>query len=118
MEARPPKGDWCKFDHVYIKTTTLTQKWTNKVKEKTFEIVRIWKQKQFCKKTKHSDENGPPQAKNFFGFAKSFSKFAKGIYETFDRNLLNLAIFIVVVVFSTVQFIFFYVLLAVISEEP
>ena len=108
MEARPSKGDWCKFDHVYIKTTTLTQKWTNKVKEKTFDKVRIWKQKQFCKKTEHSDENGPPQAKNF----------AKGIDETFDRNLLNLAIFIVVVVFSTVQFIFFYVLLAVISEKP
>ena len=45
MEARPPKGDWCKFDHVYIKTTTLTQKWTNKVKENTFDKVRIWKQK-------------------------------------------------------------------------
>ena len=104
MEARPPKGDWCKFDHVYIKTTTLTQKWTNKVKENTFDKVRIWKQKQLCKKTEHSDENGPPQAKNVFGFAKSFSKFVKGIYETFDRNFLNLAIFIVTV--------------AVISEEP
>ena len=26
MEARPPKDDWHKFDHVYIKRTTLAQK--------------------------------------------------------------------------------------------
>ena len=37
MEARPPKGDWHEFHYVRIKTTTLTQKWTNKVNGKTIE---------------------------------------------------------------------------------
>ena len=41
MEVRPPKRDWCKFDHVYIKTTTLTEKWTNKINGKTFEVYYL-----------------------------------------------------------------------------
>ena len=42
MEACPPKGDWCKFDQVHIiKTTTLTQKLTNKVNGKTFEVYYL-----------------------------------------------------------------------------
>ena len=41
MEARPPKCDRHKFGHVYIKTTTLTQKWTNKVNERTFEAYYL-----------------------------------------------------------------------------
>ena len=38
MEARPPKGDSRTFDHVYIKTTTLTQALANNVNGKTFEV--------------------------------------------------------------------------------
>ena len=41
MEVCPPKGDWHKFDLVYIKTTALTQKWTNKVNGKTFEVYYL-----------------------------------------------------------------------------
>ena len=36
MKVHIPKGDWHKIDHVYIKTTTLTQKWTNTVNGKIF----------------------------------------------------------------------------------
>ena len=39
IEAQTPKGDWRKSNHVYIKTSTLTQKWTNKVNRKTFEVI-------------------------------------------------------------------------------
>ena len=56
------------------------------------------------KKSERREENSPPQAKRFLGFAKRFSEFAKRIYETCDRNFFNLTI-IVVVVFSIVQFI-------------
>ena len=59
------------------------------------------------KKSEHSEENSLLQAKTFFGFVKRFSEFANRIYETFDHNLLNLAIVIVVVVFSIVQLILF-----------
>ena len=41
IEARSPKGDWRKFDHAYIKTTTLSQKWLNKVNGKTFEVYYL-----------------------------------------------------------------------------
>ena len=41
MEVCPPKGDWCKFDHVCIKTTTLIQKRTNKVNGKTFGVYYL-----------------------------------------------------------------------------
>ena len=41
MEVCPPKGDRRKFHHVYIKTTTLTQKWTNKINGKTFEVYYL-----------------------------------------------------------------------------
>ena len=41
MEVCPPKGDCHKFDHVYIKSTTLTQKWTNKVNGKTFKFYYL-----------------------------------------------------------------------------
>ena len=37
MEARPPKGDWHEFHYLHIETTTLTQKWTNKLNGKTIE---------------------------------------------------------------------------------
>ena len=52
------------------------------------------------------EENSPSQAKNFLGFVKRFSKFARGIYETCDRNFFNLALTFVVVAFSIVQLIF------------
>ena len=39
------------------------------------------------------------------GFVKCLKEFAKGIYETCDRNVCNLAIIIVVVVSSIVQFL-------------
>ena len=64
MEAHPPKGDWCKFDHVYIKTTTLTQKWTNKVNRKTFEIYYLspWGTKNSVKQKLMAElcKNSPP----------------------------------------------------------
>ena len=64
MEAHPPKGDWCKFDHVYIKTTTLTQKWTNKVNEKTFEVYYLspWGTKNSIKQKLMAEvcKNSPP----------------------------------------------------------
>ena len=44
--------------------------------------------------------------KKFLGFVKRFSKFARGIYETCDRNFFNLALTFVVVAFSIVKFIF------------
>ena len=46
---------------------------------------------------------------------KHFSEFVKGIYETSDRDFFNLAL--IAVVFSIVKFIYFYVLLAIISDE-
>ena len=52
--------------------------------------------------------------KTFSGFVKRFGEFAKGIYEICSHNNFNLAL----IVFSSVQFILFYVLLAKISEEP
>ena len=47
------------------------------------------------------------QAKKLLGFVKRFSEFKKGIYETCDRNFFNLALIIVVVIFSIVQFVLF-----------
>ena len=41
------------------------------------------------------------------GFEKRFSELEKGIYETCDRTFFNLALIIVAVVFSIVQFIVF-----------
>ena len=49
-----------------------------------------------AKKSDYSKENSLPQAKKCLGFGKRFSKFAKGIYETCDRNFFNLALTIVV----------------------
>ena len=46
------------------------------------------------KKSKHSKENSLPQGKKFVGFVKCFSEF-------------NLALTIVIVLFSIVQFILF-----------
>ena len=46
--------------------------------------------------------------KFFRGFVKRFSEFAKGIYEKCDRHFFNLAIIIVVAVFSVVQLIFYF----------
>ena len=65
------------------------------------------------KKFERSEENTPPHAKLFFGrggggFVKRFSEFAKGIYEKCDRHFFNLAIIIVVAVFSVVQLIFYF----------
>ena len=70
---------------------------------------------EHCKKSEHSKDNSPPQAKFYFifflggggGVVKHFNWFAKGIYETFNRNFFNLAIAIVVTVFSIVQFTLF-----------
>ena len=59
----------------------------------------------FAKKSEHSKENSPPQAKKFLGFAKRFSEFAKGIYETCNRNFFNLTLIIAAVVFAIAQFI-------------
>ena len=56
----------------------------------------------------------PRRMLNFFwgggggGFVKRFSEFAKGIYEKCDRQFFNLAIIIVVAVFSVVQLIFYF----------
>ena len=56
----------------------------------------------------------PRRMLNFFwgggggGFVKRFSEFAKGIYEKCDRHFFNLAIIIVVAVFSVVQLIFYF----------
>ena len=61
--------------------------------------------KSFAKKSERSEENSPLQAKKCLGFVKRFSEFAKGIYETYDRNFFNLAL--VVFVSSIVQFILF-----------
>ena len=58
----------------------------------------------FTKKSEHGEENCLLQA-NFWVFIKCFSEFAKGIYETCDCNFFKFAL--VVVVFSTVQFILF-----------
>ena len=60
------------------------------------------------KKSERSEENSLPQANNFLGSAKRFNEFGKGTYGTCDRNFFNLAIIIVVVVFSIVQFIFYF----------
>ena len=58
MEARPPKCDWRKIHHVYIKTTTLTHKWTNTVNEKTFEVyhLRPWGTKNSVKQKLMAEE--------------------------------------------------------------
>ena len=48
----------------------------------------------------------PAQAKNILGFVKRFSEFSKGIYETCNRDIFNLAL-VIVVVFSILQFILF-----------
>ena len=58
----------------------------------------------------------PRRMLNFFGggggggggVVKRFSEFAKGIYEKCDRHFFNLAIIIVVAVFSVVQLIFYF----------
>ena len=42
------------------------------------------------------------------GFAKRFSEFLKGIYETCNGNFFNLAIIIAIVVFSIVKLLFLY----------
>ena len=68
------------------------------------------------KKSKHSKENSPPQAINFLGFVKDFSKFVKGIYETCNRNFFNLAL-IIAAVFSIVQFILSLCIALCISKE-
>ena len=68
----------------------------------------------FAKKSVRSEDNRQLQAETFLGFVKCFGEFAKGIYEICSRNYFNLAL----IVFSIVQFILFYVLLAIISEEP
>ena len=60
----------------------------------------------FAKKFERSEEYSPLQAKKILGFVKRFSKFARGIYETCDRNFFNLALTFVVVAFSIVKFIF------------
>ena len=64
MEARPPKGDWRKFDHVYIKTTTLTQKRINKANGKTFEVYHLspWSTKNLVKQKLMEEvcTNSPP----------------------------------------------------------
>ena len=74
---------------------------------------------RFTKKSEHSQENNLPQAKKILGFAKCFSEFPKGIYETCDCNSFNLAITIIIVVFLIVQFLFYFsALLAIISKEP
>ena len=71
------------------------------------------------KKSEHSQENKLPQAKKILGFAKCFSEFPKGIYETCDCNSFNLAITSITVVFLIVQFLFYFsALLAIISKEP
>ena len=62
----------------------------------------------FAKKSKQSKENRLLQVKFILGFVKCFSEFAKGIYEAFNCNFFNLAIVIVVAVFSIVQFILFF----------
>ena len=49
------------------------------------------------------------QAKIVLGLVKCFSKFAKRIYETCNRNFFNLAS---IVVFSIIQLYYFFVLLA------
>ena len=93
-------------------------------------IIILWKKKdntgskfgnknRFTKKSEHSQENNLPQAKKILGFAKCFSEFPKGIYETCDCNSFNLAITIIIVVFLIVQFLFYFsALLAIISKEP
>ena len=68
----------------------------------------------FAKKSVRSEDNRPAQAETFLGFVRRFGEFARGIYEICSRNYFNLAL----IVFSIVQFILFYVLLAIISEEP
>ena len=41
MEARLPKGDWCKSDNFNIKTTTLTQILTYQIKETDPKIKKV-----------------------------------------------------------------------------
>ena len=65
------------------------------------------KKNSLAKRFEHSVENSLPQATNFLGFVKCFSEFAKGIYETCDRNLFKLAIIIIVAILSIVHFILF-----------
>ena len=64
MVVRSLKGYWHKFDHVYIKTTTLTQKWTNKVKGKTVEVyyLPLWGTKNSVKQKLMAEvcKNSPP----------------------------------------------------------
>ena len=60
----------------------------------------------FAKKSERSEECSPPQTKEILVFVKRFRKFARGIYETCDRNFFNLALTFVVVAFSIVQFTF------------
>ena len=54
---------------------------------------------------KNYEKYSLPQAKKCLGFVKHFSEFAKGIYETCDRNFFNLAL--IAAVFSIVKFILF-----------
>ena len=61
----------------------------------------------FEKKSEHSDDKIPPQAKTFLGFVKCFSELVKGICETCNSNFFNLVLSIVGIVFSIVQFILF-----------
>ena len=76
----------------------------------------------FTKKSNHSKENNPLQAKKVFGFVEHFSEFVKGTYQIWELNFFDLAIIIiVVVVFLIVQFILcftlFYQQLAKNSEK-
>ena len=68
--------------------------------------VQFGNENSSAKKSERSKENNLPQAKKLWDFVKCLSEFAKGIYETCDRNFFNLAI-IIVTLFSIVQFISF-----------
>ena len=64
--------------------------------------------------TKKASQKNPSVARKIarrrlktLGFVKRFSEFAKGIYETCDRNFFNLVLVVVLVVSSIVQFILF-----------
>ena len=62
----------------------------------------------FTKKSEHSKENSPLQAKKSLDFVKCFREFVKGIYETCNCNFFNLALTTVAVVFSVYSSYFFF----------
>lgn len=71
-------------------------------------LVTAWSEfenkNSFIKKSERSKENSSPQAEHFLGFMKCFSKFAKRIYETTNRNFFNVPLTINT---NTVVLVFF-----------